>query len=252
MRVIAFSNQKGGTGKTTSTINSGSALALSGYRVLLVDLDPQANLTFSLGTKTLEISKTVGRLLLDETIPHDLILNRGNFQFIPSTPKLYSIEADLYLKSNREFLLRKALNSLEHYDYILLDCPPSAGIFTQNALMAASEIFIPVQTEYLALQGMSQLLKTIEDIKKESNPGLKLGGIIATRYDQRKVLNREVIEKLQMHFGDLLFSTIIRENISLAEAPSFGMDIFTYRPNSSGANDYLHLAAEIAERGFKK
>lgn len=252
MRIIAFSNQKGGTGKTTSTINTGAALALSGYQVLLVDLDPQANLTFSLGINTLDIDKTVGRLLLEETFPNDLVLNPGGLQLIPSTPLLYSIEADLYLKSGREFLLRKAFKNLEHYDFILLDCPPSAGIFTQNALMAAGEIFIPVQAEYLALQGMSQLLKTVEDIKRESNPGLKLGGIIATRYDQRKILNREVIEKLQIHFGDLLFNTIIRENISLAEAPSFGMDIFTYRPNSSGANDYLRLAAEVVERGFKK
>lgn len=252
MKVIAFSNQKGGTGKTTSTINTGAALALSGYRVLLIDLDPQANLTFSLGLNMLEITKTVGQLLLDQTISSDFILNCGRLQLIPSTPNLYSIEADLYHKSDREFLLRKALKTLEHYDYILLDCPPSAGIFTQNALIAASEIFIPVQAEYLALQGMSQLLKTIEDIKKESNPSLELGGVIATRYDQRKVLNREVIEKLQMHFGNLLFDTIIRENISLAEAPSFGMDIFTYRPNSTGATDYLRLAAEVVERGFKK
>lgn len=250
MKVIAFSNQKGGTGKTTSTINTGAALALSGYRVLLIDLDPQANLTFSLGINTLEVDKTIGTVLVDATIPHNLILDSGRLQLVPSTPNLHSIEADLYLKEDREFLLKKALINLEHYDYILLDCPPSAGIFTKNALLAANEIFVPVQAEYLALQGMSQLLKTVEDIKRESNPGLKLGGIIATRYDQRKVLNREVIEKLQMHFGNLLFKTIIRENISLAEAPSFGMDIFTYRPNSSGAHDYLRLAAEVAERGF--
>ncbi|MDD3269418.1 MAG: ParA family protein, partial [Syntrophomonadaceae bacterium] len=250
MRIIALSNQKGGTGKTTSTINIGVALALSGYQVLLVDLDPQANLTYSLGVNALEIAETVGRLLLDESMPDEIVLNRGGVQIIPSTPQLYSIESELYLKPDYGYMLKRSLEKFTHYDYILLDCPPSAGIFTQNALLAASEIFIPVQAEYLALQGMSMLLNTLDNIRKDSNPDLKLGGIIATRYDHRKVLNREVIEKLQQHFGDLLFKTIIRENISLAEAPSYGLDIFSYRPNSSGAKDYRRLAAEIAERSL--
>ncbi len=253
MRIIAFSNQKGGTGKTTSTINIGAALALSGYKVLLIDLDPQANLTFSLGLDVLDINQTIGRLLQEEELSKDLITNIGRIELIPSTPSIYSIEADLYHKAVRGMLLKKALAdfSQHDYDYILLDCPPNAGVFTQNALLAAREIVIPVQAEYLALHGMSQLLKTLEDIRNEANPELKLTGIIATRYDQRKILNKEVIEKLSKHFGDLLFNTIIRENISLAEAPSFGMDIFAYRPNSSGANDYYRLTAEIIKRGFK-
>lgn len=249
MRIIAFSNQKGGTGKTTSTINTGFALALLGYQVLLIDLDPQANLTCSLGINTLKIPQTVGQLLLDGSISNDLVVSKGNVQLIPSTPDLHSLESELYLKSDGADRLKRCLANLEHYDFILIDCPPSAGIFTQNALLAATEIFIPVQTEYLALQGMSQLLTTVDNIKNGANPDLKLGGIIATRYNQRKVLNREVIEKLQQHFGYLLFNTIIRENISLAEAPSYGMDIFSYRPNSSGAKDYRSLAVEIIERG---
>ncbi|MEN6350267.1 MAG: ParA family protein [Syntrophomonas sp.] len=250
MRTIAFCNQKGGTGKTTSVVNIGFGLGLLGCRVLVIDLDPQANLTFSAGIGSPDPSKTIYQLLVEQASVTDAVIPHGPVHLIAGSPQLSALEK-VYSQDNRgPRLLKKALRKiLNDYDFILLDCPPSSGLISQNALVAASEIFVPVQAEYLALQGMSQLLQTVEETRKDYNPGLKLTGIIATRFDRRRVLNREVIEKLQSHFGSLLFKTIIRENISLAEAPSFGQHIFTYRPDSSGAKDYQQLCKEIMGRG---
>lgn len=250
MRVIAFSNQKGGTGKTTSVVNIGFGLGLLGYRVLLIDLDPQTNLTFSAGMSNPDPFHTIYQLLIGQIPLSDAIKTRDTIQLIPGSPKLFLFERDYARRENGPYLLKQALTGLpDDYDFVLLDCPPSSGLLTQNALLAAGEIFVPVQAEYLALQGMSQLLQTLEYVRNDFNHELKLGGIIATRFDRRRVLNREVIDKLQLHFDKYLFKTFINENISLAEAPSFGQDIFTYRPGSSGARDYRHLCREIVERG---
>lgn len=247
MRVIAISNQKGGTGKTTSAINIAYALSSKGNNILLIDLDPQASLTSSLGINP---ENTIYQLLKREIPLEESVINRNNVAVIPADLNLAAADIELSGVAGREFLLQESLDDTSAYDFVLLDCPPSLGLLTLNALTAAREVFIPVQTEFLALQGMSKLLETIEIVKKRLNRQLILNGIIATRYDKRRVLNREVIENLHTYFGTKLFNTFIRENIALAEAPSFGQDIFSYRPNSTGAADYLMLSQEIIERGF--
>lgn len=248
MRSIAISNQKGGTGKTTTTINIAYGLHNLGQKVLVLDLDPQANLSTSLGISDHNVNYNVYHLLKNECSANEAIINLRGISIIPSNIDLAAGEVEFASIAGREFLLKEALQEVVDYDYILLDCPPSIGLLTLNAFVMAQEIFIPVQAEFLALQGMSKLLETIEIVKNRLNTTLDISGLIATRYDKRKLLNREVVEKLETHFGDKLFSTFIRENISLAEAPSFGQDIFTYRPESTGAQDYLSLCEEIIRR----
>jgi len=248
MKIIAVTNQKGGTGKTTSTINIGAGLSRLGQRVLLIDLDPQANLSFSLGLPDPGALPNVYQLLTGQIALSRAVLDINGLGLIRSSPLLVNLETDLASHKNKATLLQQALASPLDWDYILLDCPPSSGLITLNALTAAQELYVPVQAEFLALQGMSKLLETIEQVRQDYNPSLLLAGIIATRYDQRRVLNREVIGSLSEHFGNKLFNTYIHENIALAEAPSFGQDIFSYRPDSNGARDYMALCREIVER----
>lgn len=248
MKIIAVTNQKGGTGKTTSTINIGAGLARLGKRVLLIDLDPQANLSFSLGLNDPGTLPNIYEVLSGRIDLASAIIDAGGLGLVPSSPELGSLEADMASSPDKSTLLRRALSEPLDLDYILLDCPPSSGLITLNALTAAHEIYVPVQAEFLALQGMSKLLETIEAVRREHNPNLRLTGVIATRYDQRRVLNREVLGSLSEHFRDQLFDTFIHENIALAEAPSFGQDIFSYRPDSNGARDYMSLCREIVER----
>lgn len=246
-RIIALVNQKGGVGKTTSTKNIGAGLTALGKKVLVIDLDPQANLTYSLGVSAHDTNNTIYEVLKGEIRVKDAIIVKDNgLHILPSSINLSGAEIELSGTAGRELLLKEALSDLKgQYDYILLDCPPSLGLLTLNALTTAREIFIPLQAEFLALQGMSKLIETIEVIKKRLNPELKVTGIIGTLYDSRKRLNREVIDKIKGYFGDKLFKTMIRDNISLAEAPSFGQDIFTYREDSKGAEDYKNLCKEI-------
>ncbi|QGT99767.1 Chromosome (plasmid) partitioning protein ParA [Candidatus Syntrophocurvum alkaliphilum] len=248
MRKIAISNQKGGTGKTTSTINIAYGLQKKGQKVLVIDLDPQANLTASLGISDNTAQKNIFHIMKNECHVNDAILDIRNVSIIPANINLAACETEFSNIAGREFILKESLHEISDFDFILLDCSPSLGLLTLNAFVMAEEIIIPVQAEFLALQGMSKLLETIEIVKNRINPSLKISGIISTRYDNRKILNREVVEKLETHFADKLFSTFIRENISLAEAPSFGQDIFTYRPDSAGAKDYLSLCEEILKR----
>jgi len=251
MRIIALTNQKGGVGKTTSVTNIGAGLCKLGQKVLLIDLDPQAHLTYSLGFTAHEIEKTVYQLLKAEEPAESTIQKRNGIHLIPANIDLSGAEIELISVAGREFLLKENLVNLlngNYYDYILLDCPPSLGLLTLNALTTATEVFIPLQTEYLALNGLSKLLQTINVVKKRLNPGIEITGIIATRYDGRKKLNNEVVNKIREHFGDKLFPTLIRDNVSLAEAPSFGMTIFEYKPDSNGATDYLSICQEILNR----
>ncbi len=248
MKIIALINQKGGVGKTTSAINIGAGLKQLGQKVLLVDLDPQAHLTYSLGIVAHDQEKTVYQLLKGETTLDQTIIERDGLKIIPSILDLSGAEVELSSVAGREFLLREALSSLRGFDYVLLDCPPSLGLLTLNALTTANEVFIPLQTEYLALSGLSKLIQTIEIVQKRLNDNLLISGIIATRYDGRKKLNNEVVEKIKGYFGEKLFPTLIRDNISLAEAPSFGKTIFEYKPDSYGAIDYLNLCREILNR----
>ncbi len=248
MATIALINQKGGVGKTTSTINLGAGLAMLGKSVLLVDLDPQAHLTYGLGIQAHELETTVYEVLKGEVAAQEAILKRDALEVLPSSLGLSAAEMELSGMAGREFLLKEALAGLEHRDFVLLDCPPSLGLLTLNALTAAQEVFIPLQTEFLALQGMSKLIDTVNVVKKRLNPDLTLSGIIGTQFDGRKNLNREVVEKIREYFADKLFETLIHDNVALAEAPSYGQTIFEYRPDCRGAQDYLALSREAVAR----
>ena len=248
MSVIAVINQKGGVGKTTSVVNLGAGLALLGKRVLVVDLDPQAHLTYSLGVQAHELDRTIYHLMKGEASLEDVLVELGGLHLVPSSLDLSGAEMEFAVEAGREFLLRETLGSSAGYDFVLLDCPPSLGLLSLNALTSADEVFIALQTEFLALQGLSKLLETVEKVKQRLNRQLEITGIIATRYDGRKVLNQEVAEKIREHFGEKVFATFIRDNISLAEAPSFGRSIFQYRPGSRGAEDYMSLCKEMLQR----
>jgi chromosome partitioning protein len=249
MRKIAISNHKGGVGKTTTAVNIGAGLARLDKKVLLIDLDPQAHLTYSFGIQAHELEKTVYELIKGELKFNDVLLKRGSLHIIPSSLNLSSADVELANIPGRERLLINTLDRITDYDFMLLDCPPSLGLLTLNALTTSKEVFIPIQAEYLALQGMSKLLQLVDIVKSRLNSELEITGIIGTRFDIRKKLNNEVIEKTREYFHDKLFKTLIRENIALAEAPSFGQDIFEYNPNSHGAVDYMKLCMEIIERG---
>lgn len=242
-KVISISNHKGGVGKTTSAINIGAGLNRLGKRVLLIDLDPQANLSQSLGLRDQE-SNIYGALRgLYSPQPREIAMG---LDVIPSTLDLSGAEVEMSGEAGREYILRELIEPLRaSYDYILIDSPPSLGLLTINALTASDEVFIPLQAQYLALQGFTKLLEVIDKIKKRLNKGLRVGGVFITQYDSRKVLNRDVVATIEAHFKDEVFKTRVRDNIALAEAPAQGLDIFRYQPKSYGAEDYLSLSKEI-------
>ncbi|MDD3643617.1 MAG: ParA family protein [Candidatus Krumholzibacteria bacterium] len=259
----AFLNHKGGVGKTTSVANTGAGLTLLGKRVLLVDLDPQSHLTGFLGIGQEEIGATIYDVLRGRAQLREAIVTRPlkarlyidgrdsqlSMSLVPSSIELSEAEMTLAGTPMREYLLRRALSGVAgDYDYILLDCPPSLGLISVNALAASRKVFIPIQTEHLALQSLESLMEKIESVMAELNQDLVIGGLIATRYDGRKNLSRTVVEALRERFGVLLLDTMIRENIVLAESPRHGMDIFSYRPRSYGMEDYLNLSLEIMGR----
>jgi chromosome partitioning protein len=248
MPVVAMLNQKGGVGKTTSTLNLGAGLSRLGKRVLLVDLDPQANLTYSLNIQAHKIDLSVYDLLKGKTTFDEVIVECDGLNVVPSNLELSGAEIEFSAIPGREFLLKESIDSDNSFDYVFIDCPPSLGLLSLNALTTVSEVFIPLQTEYLPMQGMAKLLQTIEVVKKRLNSNLDITGIICTRFDGRKRLNKEVVSKIKEHFGPKVFETCVRENISLAEAPSFGKTIFEYKPDSHGAEDYLNLSKEVLER----
>lgn len=253
MKTIALTNQKGGVGKTTSTANLGAALARKGKKVLVIDLDPQAHLTTSLGVKEYELEKTIYEVFKGTVTINEALIDLGRpdskFWLLPASLTFSVADSEFAGEAGREYLLKEAFQDLDQdFDYALIDCPPSLGLLTINGFTAADEVYIPLQTEYLAMHGMTQLLQVYNVVKKRVNPNLQITGIIGTMYDNRKKLNREVIEKIREHFGTHLFNTMIRTNISLAEAPSFGQDIFTYKPDSAGAEDYAALADEVLQR----
>jgi len=248
MAIVAVINQKGGVGKTTSVANIGAGLARMKKRVLVVDLDPQAHLTYSMGVQAHDLDATLYELLKGTAAIADVLVKSEGTYLIPSSLDLSGAEVEFAGEAGREFLLREILGKADQYDYILLDCPPSLGLLSLNALSAADEVYIPLQMEFLALQGLSKLLETVDKVKARLNPVLEVTGIIATRYDSRKILNQEVMEKIKGHFNSKLFNTAISDNISIAEAPSFGQSIFEYKPKSKGAQDYESLCKEIIKR----
>lgn len=246
MRKIAFTNQKGGVGKTTTTVNTGAGLANLGYRVLLVDMDPQANLTYSVKLNSNRIDKTVYHLLKGDVGVTDIVMKHKQFDILPSSIELSGAEMELVNIPAREMLLKDALQEVSgNYDFVLIDCPPNLGVLTLNAFTAADELVIVLQSEYLALHGLSKLMDVIQVVQRRLNKNLKVEGILCTLYDNRKNLNREVVGHIRDYFGAKVFNTVIRDNVALAEAPSHHKTIFEYDGESNGAIDYQKFAKEI-------
>jgi chromosome partitioning protein len=248
VRCIALINQKGGVGKTTSVANLGAGLALLGKKVLVMDLDPQANLSIHLGINVYGENRSIYHLITGSCRPDEVISKTGieNLDIIPSNIDLAGAEIELVGMVGREIILKEALGDvLERYDYVLIDCPPSLGLLTLNALTTANEIFIPLQTEFFALQGVSKLMETYEIVQKRLNHNLKISGIIPCMHTTRTKLNQEVLLKIKEHFADKVFKTFIRKNIKLSESPSYGKPIMNYEPASHGAEDYMALAKEV-------
>jgi chromosome partitioning protein len=245
-KIIAIVNQKGGVGKTTTAVNLSVALSQLGKKVLAIDIDPQAHLTYSLGVQAHQLEKTIYEVLKRQIPVADVLIERNGVTLLPSSLDLAAADVELAGVPGREFLLQEAVGELpKEYEYILIDCPPNLGILTLNALTTAQEVYIPVQCEFLALKGMSKLTQTVDLVKERLNKKLKITGVIGTRFHKGKSLHKEVESNLKEHFGDKVFNTLIRENISLAEAPSYGQSIFEYAPDSHGAEDYLKLSKEI-------
>ena len=245
MKTLAIANQKGGVAKTTSVINIGHALALKGKRVLLLDLDPQASLTVSLGYDPNQFENTIYNALMREIDISKVIYDRPNFDFIPANINMIDVESEI-MKTGREFRLAESLKSVsKQYDYCLIDCPPGLGLLTINAFVAANYVLIPIAAEFLATNGTKLLLNTFDDVKQYYNKRLKIGGVFITLYDSRTVLARDMAEAIRGKFKAATFKTEIRKNIALAEAPAMGQTIFEYSPRCNGANDYQALTKEI-------
>jgi chromosome partitioning protein len=245
-KVISLLNHKGGVGKTTSAINIGAAMVELGKKVLLVDLDPQANLTLSLGIPRQKFTIYEALRGESELIPYTV---KPNLDVIISTLDLSGAELELINEAGREFILRELFDPIvEDYDFIIIDCPPSLGLLTLNALTSSHYVIIPLQTEFLAMQGLTKIKQIVDKVRFRLNKTLQVGGVMATMYDSRKVLNRDVVETIRKYFGEKVFDTMIRDNVALAEAPAQRKDIFAYSRSSSGAKDYLDLSKEIIAR----
>jgi chromosome partitioning protein len=250
MLVIAITNQKGGVGKTTTAINLASGLALKGKKTLLIDIDPQGNATSGLGIDVKLLKKTVYNVLLYPEEINDAILktNLENLYILPSNADLVGAEIELISMEKREYRLKNAILSLKNYDFVIIDCPPSLGILTLNAIVASKTLLVPMQSEYYSLEGLSRLLKTIKIVKKELNPTLDIMGILLTMYDSRNNLAKCVFEEIRNHFGEKLFNTLIPRNVKLSEAPSHGQPIFLFEPHSRGSLSYQLFVEEFLER----
>ncbi|MCI5095651.1 MAG: AAA family ATPase [Rhodobacteraceae bacterium] len=253
-RIVAVANQKGGVGKTTTAINLAAAFAERGLRVLVVDLDPQGNASTGLGIEASERDLTTYDLLVDEAPLHDVIRQtetEGLF-IIPATVDLSSADIELISNEKRSFLLHDALRQTAmdefDWDYILIDCPPSLNLLTVNAMVAAHSVLVPLQSEFFALEGLSQLMLTIREVRQTANPALRIEGIIMTMYDKRNNLSQHVEKDARDNLGDLVFKTMIPRNVRVSEAPSYAVPVLAYDPNSQGAQAYRALAQEIAEK----
>ncbi len=250
-KIIAFANQKGGVGKTTSAVNIAASVGILGKKVLLLDLDPQGNTTSGVGINKKSLKATSYELLIHETTADKTIVQTEfkNLSVIPSNISLAGAEFDLYQLDNREYRLKDQLNQIkDKYDYIFIDCPPSLGMITVNALAAADAVIIPMQCEYYALEGLSQLMLTIRKIKQLYNPELEICGILITMFNGRLILTMQVISELKKYYSDKLFKTPVSRNVRLSEAPSFGTPVYYHDKSSKGAKEYLDVAKELLER----
>ena len=246
--IIAFCNQKGGVGKTTCALNVALGLSLMKKKVLVVDFDPQAHLTYSLGLDAQNPQVTVYSVMKGTAPISEAAVPIRGMSVLPANLDLARLETEMAELPEKESILKKRLAEISDVQYIIIDCPPAAGLLTVNALVACREVFIPLQMEFLAIKGMSRLLTLIEDVKKQFNHNAPTYRIIPTRYDARKRLNNAIMDKVRERFGDRVFKAVIRENIAVAEAPSFGLSIFEYAPKSHGAEDYFALCREILRK----
>ena len=247
-KIISVANQKGGVGKTTTTVNLAASLGALEKKVLLVDADPQANATSSLGLNNDDFEINIYQVFehIGDIKKSIIKTNSPNLFIIPSHIDLVAVEIELVDKPNREMMLKSALNKVsDEFDYILIDCPPSLGLITLNALSASNSIIIPIQCEYFALEGLGKLLNTIKSIQKIHNNSLEIEGMLLTMYDSRLRLSKQVVEEVKKHFYNMVFNTIISRNVRLGEAPSFGETIINYDASSKGANNYLKFAEEL-------
>ena len=250
-KIIAIANQKGGVGKTTTSVNLAASLGVLEKKVLLIDADPQANATSGLGIDVDSIEIGSYQLIEHAASAEECIIETSspNVDIIPAHIDLVAIEIELVDKEQREYMLKKAIRHLKSaYDYILIDCAPSLGLITLNALTAADAVMIPIQCEYFALEGLGKLLNTIKSVQKIHNPDVDIEGLLLTMYDSRLRLSNQVVEEVQKHFDDMVFKPIIQRNVSLGEAPSFGKSIINYNVSSKGAANYLSLAKEIINK----
>ena len=250
-KIISLANQKGGVGKTTTSTNLAAALAEHGKKVLLIDADPQANTSSGLGVEIRELETTIYECLVNGVEPHAAIVPTKvpNLSLIPSHIDLVGAEIEMLNMEHREQLMKKVLEQVrDEFDYILIDCSPSLGLITVNALTASDSVIIPVQCEFFALEGIAKLLNTIKIIKSKLNPALKIEGFLLTMFDNRLRLSNQVYEEVKRHFGDLVFNTVIARNVRLSEAPSHGVSVLEYDPSSRGAKQYTALAKELIAR----
>jgi|TARA_R100000479_G_scaffold69849_1_gene33524 chromosome partitioning protein len=250
-KIIAIANQKGGVGKTTTSVNLAASLGVLEKKVLLIDADPQANATSGLGIDVEEVEKGTYQILEHTIAAADAIMETSspNLHLIPAHIDLVAIEIELVDQDKRESMLKNAIVGLkDQYDYILIDCAPSLGLLTLNALTAADSVIIPIQCEYFALEGLGKLLNTIKSVQKIHNNNLDIEGLLLTMYDSRLRLSNQVVDEVKKHFDEMVFKTIIMRNVRLSEAPSYGESIISYDASSKGANNYLSLAQELIEK----